>query len=286
MHTRLIAALVLGALAPASAAVVPAPSPTPLKEIAHVKSSMFCSALKRNIGPAIGAVLQNDRMIAASKPLFANYYTASATATKDFRAGKDLDVARMESLITPMVANVSSIERLLDQPGAFPAVARTAEDRKMLAMRDQLRSVLAQQKNALNLISGFVDTQQLGELQQEGTRYNAALTTADVRAGNSANPSPANPNSPTNTSNSSTSGDAGLLNAGLSDSTKKGDPRFKDNGMLVGANPLTPFVQAVGIFQERIGVTERKTAKTILASVSLCGGHTPEAPSPGPSATP
>ncbi len=152
------------------ALAVPSPSPTPLKTITHVRAQRLCIGLKRAVYPAVGRVLQDDQLIAQSRPFFRDYVKQSASGN---HSGVDLDVARLERYITPLVQNTKDAESYLND-SVFPRVPASSGDRDLLAIRHELQEAIAQQKLALNLIGGFTDTQQLGELQQEGEEYPSA----------------------------------------------------------------------------------------------------------------
>lgn len=159
-------ALLLGVTVAASPPPNPAPTPlTPLKVIGSVRSTPFCTALHETIGPAIAGVLSNDELITSSKPAFATLYHDDILARSEARS--HLDLNRIESLITPIVTNVKRVDALLSAKPTDP---------KIQAMRDKLQAVLAQQKESLNVISGFVATQQLGEIQGEQMPDNWAGT--------------------------------------------------------------------------------------------------------------
>lgn len=278
-----LVAAVLMATAPvqhAKKAPVPVPTATPLKEIVHVVSRPICSALRRSIGPAVGHVLQNDKIIAASKPLFANYARDHASSNGN-GASENMDVLRLENLVRPMVNNVAEIKRILSEPGAFPRFARSDQEKQVLAMRAQLRAVLADQESALDLISGLVDTQQLGQLQASGSELAKTIANPDVTVkgppGQTATP---NPGPTTNQSD--------LLNAGLPDKLRSNDPRYKNTDSIVGHNPLNAFAQQVAVLQRSIDSNEAVAAKSIMAAVTQCGGRTPgqTSPLPTPSPTP
>jgi len=275
MPKRLFAALLACALI--GAAPAPAPTATPLKTISHVRVSALCTGLRRNIGPAIGKVLQNDKVIATSRPLFRSYVKDVANTTGS-RAAQDLDVARLERLISPLVQNNEQIEKLLNDSYIFPKVARSDADQQLLSMRAHLQAVLQQQKGALNVISGFVDTAQLGELQAAGHEYDAALGTDLAKKGTqSAQAAGLAPTPPP----------ADVLNAGVSnpnnDPARANDPRYLGTGNVLGYNPLDVFGNAVADYQAQIDPIESATAKLVMRAVPLCSGPAPQAsPSPKP----
>lgn len=285
MFATLFAALLL--------APVPSPAPSPLKEIGHVRSSAFCSALRHNIAPAIGHVLQNDRLIAASRPMFSQFardHQAMQTAGGS-KAAEDLDVARLESLIGPMVSNAREIRRLLDDPTAFPARARSADDAQILQLRAQLASVLAQQNRVLDLISGLTDTQQMGELQQAGNDVTSQLARNDVAGRGTNSNDPSSPLYRQPAGGAPTSAPDSLINAGLgananpNDPERANDPTRKNIASLVGPNPFNAFPLAVTLYQKHIAGTEHAAAAVVLKAIPACGGHVP-APAPAASPTP
>lgn len=280
MLHRLTAFFALGALvalaaSPAAAVSAPKPAPTPLRTITHMHVSPMCTALGKVIGPAIAKVLQNDKYIANSKPLFHDFTQASAAGQNG--AAKDMAVERLETLIGPLVKNTQAVDKLLSDPYAFPKVAYSDDDQKLLQMREQLRAVNQQQKKALDVISGFVDTQQLGELQAAGHEYDAALRANATNRGQTPNPAPTAP-------------PADVLNAGVSndknDPTRAIDPTYKNTGSLVGANPLNVFENAITSYQQDIAGSEQDAAKTVVSAVPRCGGHVPGHAQPVPSPTP
>jgi hypothetical protein len=280
MLKRLTAAFTLGALValgavPAAAVATPSPAPTPLKTITHIHSSPLCTGLRRAIAPAIGRVLQSDRLISASKPMFHDYVRASAT--QQSKAAQDMAVMHLEQLITPLVKNTQEVDNLLNNPYAFPKTARSQDEKRLLQMRAQLQAVNDQQKKALDVISGFVDTQQLGELQAEGHEYDAAINNTGQR---SPPPNPAPSAAPNE-----------VLNAGLDtskDPARQMDPRYLNSDSTLGNNPLNVFENAIVSYQHDIQSSEQDAAKSVVQAVPLCGGEVPgqTTPSPSPTASP
>lgn len=237
------------------ALAVPSPSPTPLKTITHVRAQPLCIGLKRSVYPAVGRVLNNDRLIAQSRPFFRDYVKQSASGNQ---AGADLDVARLERYITPLVQNTKDAETFLDD-SIFRRVPNSSDAGDLPAIRSQLQDVIAEQKQALNLISGFTGTQQLGELQQED---NPSPASGEVR--NSPPPQPAPSESPNE-----------ILNAGIPDPQRSLDPRFSTTNSLEGYNPLNRFDQQMDAYQQQISATEDGVSKAIFKAVAACGGKAP-----------
>jgi hypothetical protein len=194
------------------------------------------------------------------------------------KGAEDLAVSRLESLVGPLVKNTQAIDKLLNDPYAFPKVAYSDGDQKLLQMRAELQAVNTQQKRVLDVISGFVDTQQMGELQAAGHDYDSALS-SNPKASGAAGPTPTPP--PSDILN------AGVANSG-NDPSRAVDPRFKNNGSVLGSNPLDAFEEAVSAYQQDIQSREQVAAKSVIEAVPLCGGQVPGQPaaSPAPSPSP
>jgi len=245
----------------------PKPAATPPKTIIHERVSPLCTGLRQNIGPAIGKVLQNDATIAQSRPLLRSYVKAAATGS----ASKDLQVARVERLISPLVKNTAAIEKLLNDPYVFPRVAVSESDKKLLEMRAYLQQVVAQQKAALDVINGFVTTEQLGQLQQEGRDIYQSLTsthevTAAQGGGARGLQAAGAPSPPPNE----------IINAGVAQTPQQqSDPALQDNGFLVGHNPLDVFDWAIGQYQQQLQSSEGAAASLVVKALPLCGGRVP-----------
>lgn len=268
-----LGALFALSVGPAPAATAsPKPAATPLKTISHVYAKRLCTGLRRSIAPAVGHVLQNDRLIATSRPLFVSFTKNTSTGSK---GATDMDVMHLENLVTPLVKNTQEIERLLNDT-VYPRHPQSDEDRQLLAMRAHLEAVLAEQKHALDLVSGFVDTQNMAELQAAGHQYDSAINGSDTRnSNNTQTPAPLSP----------TAAPAPILNAGIdqsNDPARKYDPRYTNTGSQVGYNPLNAFDQQMGNYQQQILVSENKVSAEIFKAIPACGGQVPAQPSPAP----
>lgn len=237
--------------------LLPSPSPTPLKTITHLHVQRLCVGLKRSVYPAVGHLLDNDKILVQSRPLFRDYVKQSAEGN---HSGVDLDVMRLERYITPLVSSTQAIETLLNDP-VYPAQPQSQADRDLLEMRTRVSDVLAQQKQALDLISGFTDTQQLGELQQESTGDQSVNAAAGKQS-----PEPAA--APTEAPNE-------ILNAGIPDPQRSYDPRYTTTNSLEGFNPLNAFDSQMDQYQQQIAASENDASKAILKAVAECGGKVP-----------
>lgn len=253
-------------LAMTVALATPAPAATPPKTIIQIHVSPLCTGLRQNIGPAIGKVLQNDKTIADSRPLLRGYAKAVASGS----IAKDLQMSRLERSITPLVKNTAAIEKLLNDPFIFPKVAVTDADRQLLQIRANLQQVVAQQKAALDVLSGFIDTEQLGQLQLAGKEYqNLTASHEMTNVQGSAGAQNARQIAPTPPP-------SGILNAGVQNTPgQTADPRLQETGNTVGHNPLDVFDQAIAQYQAQLQTSEGQAADLVVKALPLCGAHVP-----------
>ena len=242
-------ALLLGVTVAASPAPSPAPL-TPLKVIGSVRSTPFCTALHETIGPAIAAVLSNDDLIASSKPAFATLYHDDVLSRSEARA--HLDLNRLESLITPIVANVKRVDALL---------AAKPNDPKLQAMRDKLQAVLVQQKESLNVISGFVATEQLGEIQSAGTPEGwTSAFSASPQTHTQPGPAQAPPPAAKN-----------LFSAGVHNANAgPRDPRYDAATVGPTYDPFAPLVSQIQAQRLAAQTSESAAAQLVTDALKLC----------------
>jgi hypothetical protein len=283
MKYRLTAAVLLGALALLSAARTPPArstttlaAPTPLKVIKHVYSyGRLCTAMRRSVGPALLQIMSADHTIAASRPLFQGFAKDQSTGSQ---AGADMDVERLDQMVDPLVKNTRITEDLLNDP-LYAQKAQEPQDKQLAKIRAYLAAVLEEQKKALDLVSGFVDTENMGELQAKGHEYDRSLNASSSTTANDPNMKPQ--------ATSPTAAPAPVLNAGLSHANDPGyqnDPRFRNTGSTVGYNPLDAFDRQMASYQQTIGHFETLASNEIVHAVPECAGRIQA--SPAASATP
>ena len=226
----LLALLLIGA--------TPTPAPTFLPEIYHSVSRPLCSALATKFRPAIAMMIQNDATIAKSPPLFKSYIDSGAAGSD---AGQNMAVMHLENLVTPLVQNTLAIQKLLDDPSVFPSDPKTPEDKQLVGIKNEALKALANQQASIDIINGFVDTQQLGQMQHEGFGYLSAMT------GNNAPGQSSNDlNSITGTPNPQGKPqvfDDTALQAGLQPNQYEID-LSKIPGLAVGYNPVSSLKEA------------------------------------------
>ena len=267
----------------AVAATPATPAPTPPPQIYRVVSRPLCSELHEHIAPAIGMMLQNDTTIKKSPELFKQYNMASLYGSDPATAAdprqrvpgdpgggtsnpaQSMALLSMENLIRPIANNIIAIQTLLDSPQLLHGSGRPEDDQQLKAIRDKLLHALAMQNASLDIISGFVDTQQMADLQHSGQEYIGAMTSPDSQHAASATPAPnpltVNPNIP-------------------------GLPQNPYNielatipGLTLGYNPVTRLIGGLDWTIDQTATRENDAAKAVMSSAALCGNI----PTPGPS---
>jgi hypothetical protein len=159
----MIGTLFLAALTPLLVSASPAPTAA-LPEIGRVRSSVLCTTLRQNIAPTVAGLMKNDEIISAGHRAFAKMASDSAGTSS---ASIDIDNLYLEQVETRLVHNLRVIDQLLGDPKRFPDVPKNDDERDAVTMRSQLLAVAASQRSALDLISGTLDTEALGQMQHD-----------------------------------------------------------------------------------------------------------------------
>lgn len=254
----------------------PRRTPTPLPIIYHARTSPLCAALVQHIKPIIGMLEQNDATIAKSPPLFHRYDQDLANRNAQGEGGevgeRDLTLYHLEQLVTPLANNVLAIQQELENPTTFPPNPQNDDEKKLDEMRDALLKALATQAVALDLINGYVTTQQLAELQHEGTQGANinAINGGDLAPGSSPNPATPNP----------------LLVdpnqvAGLAPNPYTIDP-LSIPGITgtVGNTPISRLLEAMTWIQAETTRRENVAAEPIIQAANACRAAAAASPHP------
>ncbi len=82
-------------------------------------------------------------------------------------ASIEIDKLYLEQIETRLVHNLSVIDRKLGDVKHFPVVAQSDDEQDADALKKQLLAVAAEQRKALNLISGTLATESLGQMRND-----------------------------------------------------------------------------------------------------------------------
>ena len=158
-----IAALVAAPPAPA-AAPVPVPSASPLVEIGRTRSRNLCTTLRENVAPALAKMIAADIGIETGRQTFnrmgRNEVMGAAGSTQ-------FDRIKLGNAVREVARNVNAAAALLADPNRFPVHPATDDQRDAAEMKQQLQAIVDEQKDALNAMSGLLETDLLGEMQND-----------------------------------------------------------------------------------------------------------------------
>ena len=192
-------------VATATIAATPTPNATPPPQIYRVVSRPLCSELRQRIKPAIGMIMQNDATIRKSPDLFKQYNTASLDGSDPGGAQsgpgamdpggssngtQEMALLGLENLIRPIANNIIAIQTVLDSPELRTTTGLADDDKRLQEIREKLLKALAAQNASLDIISGFVDTQQMANLQHAGEAYIGELNQPETQGASSSTPAP------------------------------------------------------------------------------------------------
>ncbi len=253
-----------------AAGASPAP-PTPPPQIYHIVTTAMCSRLHEHVRPAVAMILQNDQTIAKSQPLFKRY-ARGAFGAQDPKAPQysngapppdsiyaqspetSMALQQMSYLVSPIAQNLLSAQKLLDAAELIAPTGNPNDDRQLQQIKNQLLETISFQSASLDLINGFVATQQMGELQHAGEEYIAEISGNDM-AHQIPTPTP-NP---------------------LQDPNAPGLPQNPYNvdlaavpGLAVGYNPLTRIVGGLQWLQSETTKRENLAATSITSALKAC----------------
>jgi hypothetical protein len=270
-----------------AATAAPGKGGTPPPEIYHIVSRPLCAELHQHIAPAIAMMLQNDRTIKKSPALFTQYnrsalygvnnsvsnsagtsggsaVTSGDSSDGTLNADQNMALLAMENLISPIANNIIATQKLLDSPALMQGTGTPADDKQLQDIRAKLLQALATQNAALDIVSGFVATEQMGDLQHAGQEYISAI----------------------NASDSTTHGGTPTPNPLLQDPNQPGLPPNPYSvdlanipGLTLGYNPVTRLLEAL---RWTIAETEKREN---TASVAVLNGAQACAPVMGPQPT-
>jgi len=260
-------------------------TPTPPPQIYHIVTRPLCSELHEHIAPAVGMMLQNDATIKKSPALFKQYNDAAlygkdmgGTDQNNPVAGdpggtsnpaQSIALQGMENLIRPIANNIIAIQTALDSPALLNGTGRPEDDKQLQEIREKLLKALAAQNASLDIISGFVDTQSMADLQHADEAYISQFSKPDVQNGtstpppNGGSPLQSNPNY-----------------AGLPPNPYDIDPATIP-GLTLGYNPMTRLIEALHWTIDQTATRENEAAKSVMSSAALCSNTAP-APAASP----
>lgn len=205
------------------AAPTPAPSPTPSHEA--------CRTLRENVRTALAGLMKDDDIIEAGRKAYQKLSSDRTSNTKDV----PIDRLYVENAVTAMVHNLALVDQQLADPTRFPTDAANADAHSTLLMKAQLTAIATQQKKALDLLSGALETSNFNSMQ------------------NSPDDGPT------------------VVNNRSSLSTGPGDLQSPGAGIDMSAGaPNDNVADAIAAQQSQIQQLESKAATTVMSAAAAC----------------
>ena len=185
----MLALLAAGALALALATPAPAPNPTPtnpfnlipispapqLPVIGTTRSKPVCTAIRRAVAPAVAAAMRNDQTFGSLRSRVFDY------VVKDSSEQRDMHLMQMDRTVDTMVKDVDALKDAVKSSALDIPPNAKPEDAKLLRdLRQSLSGMLSAEKEQLEVMSGFVETErmrrfgQLSESEQQMQNSNGS----------------------------------------------------------------------------------------------------------------
>jgi hypothetical protein len=209
-----------------------APSPAPAVAPTHAA----CTTLRENVRTALAGLMKNDQIIESGRKAYQKMSSDRTANARDVA----IDRLYVENAVTAMVHNLALVDAQLSDPQRFPSDAATADARSTLAMKAQLTAIASQQKKALDLLSGALETSNFNTMQSN----------------NSDGPEITH-------SRSSLSGAPGEL---------------QNPGATLDMTSVAPddnVADSISTQQAQIQELESKAAKTVMSAAATCNGVAP-----------
>ncbi|HTU82206.1 MAG TPA: hypothetical protein VMF61_08760 [Candidatus Acidoferrales bacterium] len=250
-----------------AASPTPAATATPPPQIIRVYSRPACAELQKHVLPAVAMFLQDDAVIAKSGPIFQDYIQTSMQngqngydTTNYDSPGRTMALQHMEKLVTPLAQNEIAIQQLLENTSLAQPTGNADDDKQLQQLRTDMLKTLAMQRVSLDIINGFVTTEQLGDIQHAGQEYLASIN----GTGLASTPSPGQTPNPFQDPDQ----------PGLPPNPYDIDPS-QIPGIQVGYNPIGKIADAETWVQQETARREAPVAKSMTQLANSCRSATP-----------
>jgi hypothetical protein len=143
---------------PAGTALAPTPAPV------QVRSKALCTTLRENVRIALAGLMENDAVIDTGRKAYrkmAEDRTAKSGAISS-------DRLYVENSVSALVHNLAQIDDLLSDPARFPVAGQSADALATIQMKDQLSAIASEQRKALNILNGVLETGDFDDAQKIG----------------------------------------------------------------------------------------------------------------------
>jgi hypothetical protein len=247
----------------------PMPAATPLREIGRVRSRALCTTLRENVAPTLAKLIEGDARIVAGRSTFVKM--GQDVVLKD-HGHMELDRIALGTTVTVLARSIIAADTLLSDAKRFPANPQTDDERDAAAMKTQLQSVVNEQKHVLNLFSGLLETDLMGQM-----RYDLPAPIRRAVAPTGTKP-------PDDTSEVVSFLDvAGIPNGPANKTVADGVAAATMQHGLFGRTIYDTFAGEVARHQERVAKIELSASDTVNVALADCRSNPAPAASPTPS---
>ena len=254
------------AAGPAVAQSVPsAAGATPPPTIGSTHSKGFCDTVRDNVAPSVVGLIKNDALIGAGHRAFAKMVYDTTTSSP---AALDLDRVYLGQVVHALAHNAAAIDTLLADQKRFPKTPASDDDKLAAQIAAQLRAARDRQNDALNLIDGTLETEQMGQMRQDLPQQMQSAVGPSMAPAVGA-PTPA-PNF--------------LDTAGLPSYSAVAafDPRTLGTSSTLGNTPYDRVLHALDLDQARIAGAEQVLSPTVVAAALGCQAGASPVPTAAP----
>jgi hypothetical protein len=140
----------------------PDPSASPLKTIIEVHSSVLCQTLHQAVQPALTGLIKNDNLLDVGNRAFAKMFEDQAAGAT--HSGEQ-DRLFLRNVAGALTHNLNVVSDLLGH--GFPQDADATTHAAEELMKVRLQAVASAQNDALNLIEGYLQTEDMGRARDE-----------------------------------------------------------------------------------------------------------------------
>jgi hypothetical protein len=172
-------------------------------------------------------------------------------------ASQRMTLLAMENLVSPIANNIIAIQKLLDSPAMLSGTGHALDDQQLQDTRTKLLKALATQNASLDIINGFVDTQNMADLQHAGEEFISAMNQPDTTHA-AATPTPGPFANPKQAGLPPNPYDIDLANI---------------PGLTLGYNPVTRLLEAMHWTIAETATRESAAAAAIMQMKSLCDAN-------------
>jgi hypothetical protein len=238
------------------------------REIGHASTSDMCASLRDDVSRLVAGAARNDDAIAAGQTILIRMGKASSDASiGDASPDLELDRQRLNRVASVLSHNLAIMQSILRKlaPRAKPAPSDLTSS---VDLQSRLTNVVASQETVLNLVSGTVLTDELGQMQ---TDYPKDSGPGALDADGHSDPSGMS------NSNSFASvaglprGASGTAIAGFTPTQGTGtNPRWSVSSSLIGHTVYDQLTHQVSAQQSAIRSSEEAEVIQINSAIALC----------------